>query len=206
MARVRDPAAAAAAPISLPFDPGFQRASGEPVPVIVGAGLNFSPTASQDGRRIAFAVGNNLSNNIWRAALDPKTGTVTGSPVRLTSGVDSSVVPSPSRDGKRLAYLGSWRKAPEVRIRDLDSGADLRLAGAKEWTFLVLSPDGSMVAFNSDVRIGSAIYSASAAGGVIDMSKPYRSTPVMLAEVTSVAFEKGLAVEHHGVGVVGVRR
>jgi eukaryotic-like serine/threonine-protein kinase len=150
----------------LPFDSGFRRASGEPVPIIVGAGLNFSPPASQDGRRIVFAIGNNLSNNIWRAALDPKTGTATGSPIRITSGVDPSLVPSPSRDGKRLAYLGSSRKAPEVRIRDLDSGADLRLAGAKEWTFLVLSPDGSMVAFNSDLRIGSAIYSVPAAGGV----------------------------------------
>ena len=44
----------------MPFDAAFQKASGDPVPVIVGAGFNFSPTASQDGRRIAFAVGNNL--------------------------------------------------------------------------------------------------------------------------------------------------
>jgi hypothetical protein len=29
-------------------------------------------------------------------------------------------------------------------------------------------------------------------GVIADMSKPYRSTPVMLAEVTSVAFEKAL--------------
>ena len=150
----------------LPFDRAFQHVIADPVPVIVGAGLNFSPTASQDGRRIAFAVGNNLSNNIWRAALDPKTGEVTGSPIRITSGVDPSLVPSPSRDGKRLAYLGSSRKAPEVRIRDLESGTDLRLAGAKEWTYIALSPDASMVAFSSDQRLGSAIYVVPSSGGL----------------------------------------
>jgi eukaryotic-like serine/threonine-protein kinase len=150
----------------LPFDAAFRNVTGEPIPVIVGAGLNFSPTASQDGRRITFAVGNNLSNNIWRATIDPKTGTVSASPVRITSGVDPSLVPSPSRDGKRLAYLGSARKSPEVRIRNLDSNTDLRLAGAKEWTYLVLSPDGSTVAFSSELRIGSAIYTVSTAGGV----------------------------------------
>jgi eukaryotic-like serine/threonine-protein kinase len=150
----------------LPFDAAFRNVTGEPVPVIVGAGLNFSPTASQDGRRITFAVGNNLSNNIWRATIDPKTGTVSAPPVRITSGVDPSLMPSPSRDGKRLAYIGSARKSPEVRIRNLESNTDVRLAGAKEWTYLVLSPDGSTVAFTSDLRIGSAIYTVPSAGGV----------------------------------------
>jgi serine/threonine protein kinase/Tol biopolymer transport system component len=150
----------------LPFDASFTRVTGAPIPIVVGAGLNFSPTASQDGARIAFAIGNNLSTNIWRAAVDPKTGAVAGAPVRVTSGVDPSLVPSPSRDGKRLAYLGSSRKSPEVRIRDLESGTDLRLAGAKEWTYLTLAPDGSTVAFSSDLRIGSAVYVVSSSGGV----------------------------------------
>ena len=150
----------------MPFDSSFQKVSGDPVPIIVGAGLNFSPAASEDGRRITFAVGNNLSNNIWRASVDPKTGKVAGEPVRITSGVDPSLVPSPSRDGNRLAYLGGSRKFPEVRIRDLVSGHDQRLAEAKVWSFLVLSDDGSTVAFSSDQRIGSAIYSVPSAGGV----------------------------------------
>ena len=103
----------------MPFDAAFRKASGDPVPVIVGAGFNFSPRASQDGRRIAFAIGNNLSTNIWRAPVDPNTGKVAGEPVRVTSGLDPSRTPSPSRDGARLAYLGGPSKAPEVRIRDL---------------------------------------------------------------------------------------
>ena len=150
----------------MPFDATFQKISGDPVPVIVGAGFSFSPTASEDGRRITFAVGNNLSNIIWRAPVDANTGQVTGPPVRITSGVEPSLVPSPSRDGKRLAYLGGSRKSPEVRIRDLSSGTDLRLAEAKQWSYVLLSPDASTVAFSSDQLTNSAIYSVPAAGGI----------------------------------------
>ena len=60
----------------MPFDAGLRRATGNPVPVIVGAGFSLSPTSSSDGRRIAFAVGTNPSTNIWRAPVDPKTGEV----------------------------------------------------------------------------------------------------------------------------------
>jgi eukaryotic-like serine/threonine-protein kinase len=149
----------------MPFDAKFRTVSGNPVPVIVGAGFSFTPTASQDGRRIAFAVGNNLTTNIRRAPVDPASGKVAHEPVRVTSGMDPSQAPSPSQDGKRIAYLGGPIKAPEVRIRDIATGKDLRLAEAKEWTYVVLSPDGSMVAFNSDQRDNSAIYSVPATGG-----------------------------------------
>ena len=150
----------------LPFDAGFQKATGSPVPLIVGAGFSFSPTASQDGRRIAFAVGNNMTSNIWRAPLDAKTGQVAGAAVRITSGLDLSLTPSPSRDGKRLAYLGGSRRSPEIRIRELETGTDQRLAEAKDWSYVSLSQDGSTVAFSSDVRNGSAVYSVPAAGGI----------------------------------------
>jgi eukaryotic-like serine/threonine-protein kinase len=150
----------------MPFDAKFQNASGPPVPVVVGAGVSFTPTASQDGRRIAFAIGNNVSTNIWRAPIDPGTGRVAGEPVRVTSGIDQSLVPSPSRDGTRIAYLGGQSRAPEVRLRDVATGKDVRLAEAKTWSIVVLSQDGSMVAFNSDQRENSAIYAVPAAGGV----------------------------------------
>jgi len=150
----------------MPFDAKSQKVSGDPIPIIVGAGFNFSPTASQDGHRIAFAVGNNLSTNIWRAPVDPNTGKVAGEPARVTSGIDPSLGVSPSHDGRRLAYVGGSSKVREIRIRDMASGKDLRLAEAKEWTYVVLSQDGSLVAFNSDQRNNSPIYSVSAAGGI----------------------------------------
>ena len=133
----------------------------------MGAGYNFSPTASQDGSRIAFAVGSNLTTNIWRAPVDAASGKVAGDPVRITSGVEPASTPSPSPDGKRVAYLGGTRKTPEVHIRDIATGKDLRLAEARVWSYLVLSPDGSMVAFSSDQREpASTIYAVSAAGGL----------------------------------------
>ncbi len=126
----------------------------------------FRRRRRQDGLRIAFAVGNNLSNNIWRASIDPKTGEVAGTPIRITSGVDPSIVPSPSRDGKRLAYLGS---APQVtRSAGPRPGVRHRsqAGGSEGVDVLTLSPDGSMVAFSSDLRLGSAIYVVPTSGGV----------------------------------------
>jgi Tol biopolymer transport system component len=149
-----------------PFDAGLRRAVGDPVPVIVGAGMSVSPTSSSDGRRIAFAVGTNSSTNIWRAPVDPKTGEVSGAPSRVTEGLAISLTPSPSRDGKRLAYRGGTLRAPEVRLRDLVANTDRRLADAAGFTYLVLSPDGSTVAFNADELPASSIYVVPATGGV----------------------------------------
>jgi Tol biopolymer transport system component/predicted Ser/Thr protein kinase len=150
----------------MPLDPTFQKVAGDPLPIIVGAGFNFSPTASQDGRRATFAVGNNLSANIWKASIDARTGAVAGASVRITSGLYPSLSPSPSRDAKYLAYLGGSRRSPEIRLRDLAAGTDRRLAEAKDWSYVVLSPDGSTVAYSSDLRIGSAVYSVAASGGL----------------------------------------
>ena len=150
----------------MPFDAGFTRASGNPVPVIVGAGFSASPTSSSDGRRIAFAVGANPSTNIWRAPVDPKTGEVSGAPSRVTDGLAISLMPSPSRDGKRLAYRAGSLNAPELRLRDLVANTDRRLAGAEGVTYLVLSPDGSTVAFSDDQSPSSSIYTVPATGGV----------------------------------------
>ena len=150
----------------MPFDAGFTRATGTPVPVIVGAGFSVSPTSSSDGRRIAFAVGTNPSTNIWRAPVDPKTGEVSGSPSRVTDGLAISLMPSPSRDGKRLAYRGGTLGAPEIRLRDVAANTDVRLAEAAGFTYLVLSPDGSTVAFSADESVASSIYVVPATGGV----------------------------------------
>jgi eukaryotic-like serine/threonine-protein kinase len=150
----------------MPLDATFQKVTADPIPLIVGAGFNFSPTASQDGGRITFAVGNNMTTNVWRVPIDAKTGQGSGAPVRVTNGLDPSLTPSPSRDGKRVAYLGGSRRSPEIHIRELDTGADHRLVDAKDWSYVVLSPDGSTVAYSGDLRVGSAVYSVAASGGV----------------------------------------
>ncbi len=150
----------------MPLDATLQKVTADPIPLIVGAGFNFSPTASQDGRRITFAVGSNMTTNVWRVPIDAKTGQASGTAVRVTNGLDPSLVPSPSRDAKRVAYLGGSRRSPEIHVRDLETGKDQRLTDAKDWSFVTLSPDGSTIAFSSDLRIGSAVYSVPASGGV----------------------------------------
>jgi eukaryotic-like serine/threonine-protein kinase len=176
----------------MPFDAAFQNVSGDPIPVIVGAGFNFTPTASQDGRRITFAIAKDVSTNIWRAPVDSTTGKVAGAPVRITSGLNPSFGPSPSRDGKRLAYLGGPSKTPEVRIRDIAGGTDVRLAEAKPWSFVVLSPDGSTVAFHSDHRDNSPIYAVPSAGGVPKKICTSCGRPVeWLPDRTKLLFDSG---------------
>jgi Tol biopolymer transport system component len=149
----------------LPFDYDKGAATGAPVPIINGAGFNFGPKASQDGRRIAFAVGTNLTTNIWRAPIDAATGRA-GEPVRITSGLDFSRAPSPSRDGKLVAYVGGTSKVAEVRLREVATGKETRLAKARDWSYVVLSPDGSTIAFHADARDHPSIYTVPAAGGM----------------------------------------
>jgi Tol biopolymer transport system component/predicted Ser/Thr protein kinase len=149
----------------LPFDAPFNKPSGDVMPVTVGAGVSFQPSASQDGNKIAFAIAANIANNIWKASVDPATGAVIGQTSRVTSGLGFNRAPSPARDGKRIAYLGGSDTAPEVRVRDLATGSDRRLAEAKMWSYAVLSPDGSKVAYDSDQRNNSATYVVSTAGG-----------------------------------------
>jgi eukaryotic-like serine/threonine-protein kinase len=83
----------------------------------------------------------------------------------VTDGLAISLMASPSRDGKRLAYRAGTLNAPELRVRDLGTNTDLRLAG-EGVSYLVLSPDGSMVAFSSDESPASSIYTVPASGGV----------------------------------------
>jgi serine/threonine protein kinase len=150
----------------MPFDAAFQKSIDNPVPVIVGAGLSLTPTSSADGRRVTFAVATNPATNIYRATVDPKTGVVAGVPTRVTNGLALSLMPSPSRDGKRIAYRAGSARAPEIRLHDFAANSDVRLAEAKDFSYLVLSPDGSMVAFSSDQQAGSSIYVVPATGGV----------------------------------------
>src|SRR5262249_35592427 len=121
------------------FDSKSHKVSGDITPITVGAGFSFSPSASQDGRIIAFDVGNNLAANIWRVPIDAATGKTTGEPIRITSGLEQRNTPSPSHDGRRVAYLLSNSKMAEIRIRDVATGKEVRLAEAKEWSNPVLS-------------------------------------------------------------------
>jgi len=65
-----------------------------------------------------------------------------------------------------LKFLPSSSKAPEIRIRNLATGKDLRLAEAREWSYLVVSHDGSTVAFGADQQNHNTVYTVPAAGGI----------------------------------------
>jgi Tol biopolymer transport system component len=150
----------------MPFDAGFARAIGNPLPIINGAGFSASPTSAADGHRVAFAVGANPTTNIWRAPVDAKTGEVSGPPSRVTDGLAISLFPSLSSDGRRLAYRGGSLNTPEIRVRDLVANTDVRIAGADGVSYIVLSPDGATVAFADEQSPSGTIYTVPATGGV----------------------------------------
>jgi serine/threonine protein kinase len=176
----------------LPFDSGSHKVSGDAIPVIAGAGYNFSPSASSDGQRIAFAVGNNLTTNIWRVPIDAAAGKTSGQPIRVTEGLDAHFSPSPSRDARRVVYTMRSSKAAEIRIQEVASGKELRLADAKEWSSPVLSEDGTQVAYRSDQREKSPLYVVPATGGVARKICQSCGRPIeWIANGTKILYDNG---------------
>ena len=94
----------------------------------------------------------------------------TGAETRLTDGSGEDITPRFSPDGKHLAYARDGR---DIRVIDLDSRNDRRLASSQLWRYpfapsqpLVWSPDGEWLAFlASDERMFMNVWLVSAAGG-----------------------------------------
>ncbi len=75
------------------------------VPLMEDAPLDWSPAWSADGRFLYFGSDRGGSMNIWRMAIDDRTGRASGSPEIVTTGVQSAIArPTFSADGSRLAF------------------------------------------------------------------------------------------------------
>ncbi len=143
------------------FDAG-RGVRSRPVPVTMAPGWNFSPAASQDGLKIAFISGTNVSSNLWEAAIDPETGKSTGEPRRITEGIEFRRSPFPSRDGAWVAYISG----NEARIREVATGKEVRFGRASTGASPVISEDGSQVAYSVFENRKPAIYVVEARGGI----------------------------------------
>jgi dipeptidyl aminopeptidase/acylaminoacyl peptidase len=126
---------------------------------LLGAVRIADPQMSPDGRSVAFVrtttdVASGARNaDIWIVAADG------ASPPKLLIGGDKSEnTPRWTPDGKRLAFISTRGGDANVYIADADGGnvrAVTKLPGGAQPP-LVFSPDGSTIAFVSDVKQGPA--------------------------------------------------
>jgi Tol biopolymer transport system component/tRNA A-37 threonylcarbamoyl transferase component Bud32 len=121
---------------------------GPSVPVTRDRAVDAAPTWSRDGRSLVFASDRGGTLNLWRIAIDEKTGAVQGAPEAITVPVEHATRPTLSRDGERLAYTtvawaGTVSVAPFDPKRGVLAGEEKRLLGGPHlWSGARVSPDG----------------------------------------------------------------
>jgi Tol biopolymer transport system component len=145
------------------LSPGTWKAAGEPRSLTTGADLQAHAAVARGKQQLVFA---SLVEtvNVWSVPLEPNSGRVTGPPQRVTATAARQLTPSTSDDGRFVAFRADKPRTGSLWIRDLEKDRE---------TFVVpsaysptMAPDGSRVAFVSDVEGKFAIYAAPTAGGV----------------------------------------
>ena len=124
-------------------------------PVTDDGALDWNPVWSPDGRYLYFASERGGSMNLWRVALDERTGDVSGSfePVTTPSGYSQHL--SFSADGRRLAYVEMTRRVHLQRLTF--DGAREEVVGGPSWILqdsrpaknADVSPDSKLIVFDS---------------------------------------------------------
>ncbi|HEX9189136.1 MAG TPA: protein kinase, partial [Vicinamibacteria bacterium] len=127
---------------------------GPSVPVTEDEAVDWSPTWSPDGRYLYFSSDRGGSMNLWRVAIEERSGHVQGAPERVTTPADFAHHACFSRDGRRLAYVSTSIEQELQRVPfDPDAG---RVTGApqplardlRRLSFPHVSPDGEWVVYS----------------------------------------------------------
>ena len=116
---------------------------------------DWNPFWSPDGRFLYFASDRGGSMNLWRVAIDEKTGRTLGQPDPVTLPASWSGPLSASRDGKHIVFEART-SLPSIQRVPFDSVAG-RVAGEADTVFrgsipiltLDISPNGQWIAFSS---------------------------------------------------------
>jgi len=137
---------------------GGVREGTAPVPVTNDAAVDWNPVWSADGKFLYFGSDRGGSFNLWRIAIDEKTGQPAGAPTPLTTPALWAGQFTVSRDGRQIAYLASTELAALEKL-DFDPSTG-RVAGQLAPLLRVsfgimspaLSPDGQWIVFRSSGR------------------------------------------------------
>jgi Tol biopolymer transport system component/serine/threonine protein kinase/pimeloyl-ACP methyl ester carboxylesterase len=123
---------------------------GEAVAVTNGSTTDLNPIWSPDGRYLYFSSNRGGSINVWRVAIDEKSGAALGEPEAVTTigAATSALHLSFSRDGRRLAYaaqedIRNLRKVAFDISTGKTSGDPTSITrGSMQLWFPDVSPDG----------------------------------------------------------------
>ncbi len=125
---------------------------GARVAVTDDAPLDWDPAWSADGRHVYFASDRGGSMNLWRVAIDDRSGSPEGAAQPVTTGVQaSSEMPAFSGDGARLAFRSTVLAINPVSIPfdpiSLRAGTATVLSNSNSVRFPSdVSPDGRSLA------------------------------------------------------------
>ena len=124
-------------------------ATGAPELMTPGTDFAFFPTASR--RHLSFVLTHG-DTNMWSVAIDAVSGKGYGPLRRLTRGTGIVSHFTLSRDGRTLAYFAARTARGELRVRDLETGADTMVEGDPgSRGFPAIAPGGAQIAYGAIV-------------------------------------------------------
>jgi eukaryotic-like serine/threonine-protein kinase len=128
---------------------------GEALPVTSDAALDWNPVWSPDGKYLYFSSNRGGSLNLWRVAIDERSGKTLGQPEPITTPSPYVAHLSFSADGQRLVYASLvltsniQRAAFDPATETFKGELTWVTRGSKFWIGAELSPDGEWLAFAS---------------------------------------------------------
>ena len=140
-------------------------AGGDPIALTNDAAVDWSPVWSPDGKYLYFSSDRDGAMNIWRIAVDEKTGAASGQPEPVTTGASAQNFHlSSSRDGKRLAYVAANVNG---NIMSADFGLSSKsikgpfrpvTTGSQVFHRVDVSPDGEWLTFRRSIPVPDDIF------------------------------------------------
>jgi Tol biopolymer transport system component len=120
-------------------------------PVTEDEAVDWSPAWSPDGRQLYFSSDRGGSMNLWRVAIDERSGRVLGAPEAVTTPATFAHHASFAREGGRLAYVSTSQEQELQRVAfdpraGRVSGEPLPIArDLRRMSLPAVSPDGEWV-------------------------------------------------------------